>query len=193
MDGQPFELVRRLGPTLAGVGVWAGSIGWTSGSWTAVACERRFGLNARPQIVQLGLALIVIGTAGTIGTLIPGFPITVAVVCWGVAGLGMGIAYNTDSVLAIQAPSDHSAAMVAASMQLTDSLGQVLGTGMGGVVLGIAHWMKQGTAVGIGITFGLTMAVCAGGILLAPRMACPSGPAPAKPRLGTTVEIAPGR
>ena len=193
MDVQPFELVRRLGPTLAGVGVSAGSIGWTSGSWTAMACERRFGLNARPQIVQLGLALIVIGTAGMIGTLIPGFPITVAVVCWGVAGLGMGIAYNTHSVLAIQAPSDHSAAMVAASMQLTDSLGPVLGTGMGGVVLGIAHWMKQGTAVGIGITFGLTMAVCAGGILLAPRMACSSGPAPAEPRLGTTLEIAPGR
>jgi MFS family permease len=180
-----LELVRRLGPTLAGLGVSAGSIGWTSGSWTAVVFERRFGINARPRIVQVGLALIIVGIVGTIGTLIPGFPVAIAIVCWGIAGLGMGIAYNTNSVLAIQAPSDYSAAIVASSMQLTDSLGQVLGTGLGGVVLGIANWTKQGTAVGIGVTFGLTIAVCSGGIILAPRMAAPARRIPAEPRVAT--------
>jgi len=169
-----LELLRGLAPTLAGVGVSAGSIGWTSGSWTAVALERRFGITARPQIVRVGLALIIVGTAGTIGTLIHGFPLGIAIACWGVAGLGMGIAYNTDSVLAIQAQSEHSAARVTSSMQLTDSLGQVLGTGMGGVVLALASWTKLGTPAGIGVTFGFTIVVASIGMLLAPRM---SGPA----------------
>jgi len=55
-------------------------------------------------------------------------------------------------------------------MQLTDSLGQVLGTGMGGVVLALASWASWGTSVGIGIAFVLTIAICLAGILLAPRM-----------------------
>jgi MFS family permease len=165
-----LELIRGLGPTLAGVGVSAGSIGWTSGSWTAVALDRRFAIRARPQIVQVGLALVIVGTLGIVGTLIQGFPLGIAILAWGVAGLGMGIAYNTDSVLAIQAQSEHSAAVVTSSMQLTDSLGQVLGTGMGGVVLELATWTKLGTPTGIGITFGLTIAVCSIGMCLAPRM-----------------------
>jgi MFS family permease len=166
-----LEIVRGLTPTLAGIGVSAGSIGWTSGSWMAVAFDRRFGITARPQVVRIGLSLMIIGTAGTIGVLIHGFSIWLAIVCWAVAGLGMGIAYNTDSVLAIQAETEHSAASVSASMQLTDSLGQVLGTGMGGVALAIATWAGWGTSVGIGITFGLTISVCVAGISLAPRMA----------------------
>lgn len=169
-----LELVRGLNPTLAGIGVSAGSIGWTSGSWTAVALDRRFGLTARPQIVRAGLALVIVGTAGTIGTLIHGFPVGIAIACWGVAGLGMGIAYNTNSVLAIQAQSEHSATTVTSSMQLTDSLGQVLGTGMGGAVLALATWTRLGTPAGIGITFGLTIVVCFIGVLLAPRMSAPA-------------------
>jgi MFS family permease len=168
-----LELVRGLSPTLAGVGVSAGSIGWTSGSWAAVALDRRFGITARPQVVRVGLMLMALGTAGTIGTLVHGFPIAIAIVCWGLAGLGMGMAYNTNSVLAIQAETEHSAAMVSSSMQLTDSLGQVLGTGMGGVVVAVASWARWGTSVGIGIAFVLTIAVCLAGIGLAPRMTAP--------------------
>jgi MFS family permease len=169
-----LELVRGLSPTLAGVGVSAGSIGWTSGSWIAVAFDRRFGVTARAQVVRIGLMLVILGTAGTVGTLVHGFPVGIAIGCWGLAGFGMGIAYNTDSVLAIQAETEHSAATISSSMQLTDSLGQVLGTGMGGVVLAIATWAGWGTSVGIGITFGLTIAVCITGILLAPRMGTPA-------------------
>ena len=165
-----LELVRGLTPILAGIGVSAGSIGWTSGSWATVALERRFGVSARPQVVRLGLALIMLGTTGTIGTLIHFFPLGIAISSWGLTGLGMGIAYNTDSVLAIQAQSEHSAATVTSSMQLTDSLGQVLGTGMGGVVLALARWAQWGIPAGIAITFSQTIAVCATGFLLASRM-----------------------
>jgi MFS family permease len=168
-----LELVRGLSPGLAGVGVSAGSIGWTSGSWIAVVLDRRFGITARPQIVRIGLVLLMIGTAGTIGTLIRSCPVALAIASWGIAGLGMGIAYNTDSVLAIQAHSEHSPATVTSSMQLTDSLGQVLGTGMGGVVLALAAWARHGTPAGIGITFGLTIAVAFIGALLTPRMSAP--------------------
>ena len=165
-----LEIVRRLSPTLAGIGVSAGSVGWTSGSWAAVALDRRFGVSARATVVRAGLMLMALGTAGTVGTLVHGFPVGIAIACWGFAGLGMGIAYNTNSVLAIQAETEHTAAAVSSSMQLTDSLGQVLGTGMGGVVLAVASWASWGTSVGIGIALALTVAICLAGIVLTPRM-----------------------
>jgi MFS family permease len=168
-----LELVRGLNPTLAGIGISAGSIGWTSGSWLAVVFERRFGVTARAQVVRIGLGLMILGTAGTAGTLVHGFPIAIAIAFWGLAGLGMGISYNTNSVLAIQAATEHSAATVSSSMQLTDSLGQVLGTGVGGIVLTIARWAKWGTSIGIGLTFGMTIVVCVAGAVLTPRMDAP--------------------
>jgi MFS family permease len=173
-----LELVRGLNPTVAGIGISAGSIGWTSGSWLAVASERRFGVTARAQVVRIGLTLMIVGIAGTAGTLVHAFPIALAIACWGFAGLGMGISYNTNSVLAIQAVTEHSAATISSSMQLTDSLGQVLGTGMGGIVLTIARWAKWGTSTGIGLTFGMTILICVGGSLLTPRMDAPGTSSP---------------
>jgi MFS family permease len=184
-----LEIVRGLSPTLAGLGVSAGSIGWTSGSWAAVALDRRFGISARPQVVRAGLVLMALGTAGTIGTLVHGFPVGIAIACWGLAGLGMGVAYNTNSVLAIQAETEHTAAAVSSSMQLTDSLGQVLGTGMGGVVLALASWASWGTSVGIGIAFVLTIAICLAGILLAPRMSAQAIARTGAPTLLSATEL----
>jgi hypothetical protein len=56
-----LELVRGLTPTVAGIGISAGSVGWTSGSWTTVALDRRFEISARPQVVRAALALIILG------------------------------------------------------------------------------------------------------------------------------------
>jgi hypothetical protein len=67
-----LELVRGLTPTVAGIGISAGSVGWTSGSWTTV--DRRFGISARPQVVRAALALIILGTAGTAAALVRGIP-----------------------------------------------------------------------------------------------------------------------
>jgi len=70
---------------------------------------------------------MVIGMAGTAGTLVHGFPIGIAIAFWGFAGLGMGISYNTNSVLAIQAVTEHSAA----NRQLFHAADGFPGTGAG--------------------------------------------------------------
>jgi hypothetical protein len=41
---------------------------------------------------------------------------------------------------------------------------------MGGVALSTASWLGWSRAGGIAIAFGLTLAVCAAGILLSPRL-----------------------
>src|SRR5713101_8055421 len=130
-----LEMVRGLSPTTAGVALSIGSIGWTSGSWTQAACDYRFGPGARPRIMLFGLLVLAIGIGGAAGTVVTRYPLGVAIVAWGLAGLGMGICYNTSTVLSIQAETGHSAGTVSSSMQLTDSLGQTLGAGFGGAAM----------------------------------------------------------
>jgi len=165
-----LEVVRGLSPTLAGVALSVGSIGWTSGSWLGAFLDHRFGPQARPRIVLGGLILLAIGIGGAATSLLPGWPIPIAVVAWGVAGLGMGMSYNINSVLAIQSVSEHSAGTVASSMQLTDALGQALGTGFGGAAMSLAAWAAWGTPSAIGIAFALSVAVCTLAMTLHPRL-----------------------
>jgi MFS family permease len=165
-----LEMVRGLSATTAGVALSMGSIGWTSGSWTQAACDYRFGSRARPLIMLFGLLAMAGGIGGAAGTVVTSYPLGVAIVAWGLAGLGMGICYNTSTVLSIQAETDHSAGTVSSSMQLTDSLGQTLGTGFGGAAMTLAAWASWGTSAGIGGAFALSVVVCAAGIALTPRL-----------------------
>jgi MFS family permease len=165
-----LEVVRGLSATLAGVALSVGSIGWTSGSWLAAFLDHRFGPNARPRIVLCGLILLAIGIGGAASALLPNCPIGIAVAAWGLAGLGMGMSYNIDSVLALQSVNDHSAGTVSSSMQLTDSLGQALGTGFGGAAMSLATWAAWGTPWAIGMAFALSVAISAAAMALTPRL-----------------------
>jgi hypothetical protein len=165
-----LEMVRGLSATTAGVALSMGSIGWTSGSWTQAACDYRFGSGARPRIMLFGLLILAIGIGGAASTVVGSDPLGVAIFAWGLAGVGMGICYNTSTVLSIQAETGHSAGTVSSSMQLTDSLGQTLGAGFGGAAMTLAAWASWGTSAGIGAAFALSVVVCAIGMALTPRL-----------------------
>jgi hypothetical protein len=117
-----------------------------------------------------GLLLLVTGISGASSVLLHSCPVTVGIVFWGVAGLGMGICFNTDTVLAIQSTSEYSAGMVSSSMLLSDSLGQTLGTGFGGGAMALARWIGWGRSHGIGITFAISVAVSLVAIITCPRL-----------------------
>jgi MFS family permease len=165
-----LELERGLTATIAGIGLSVGSVGWTSGSWLQAYLDYRFGPEVRPRFMLGGLLLLASGIAGASSVLLRNCPISVGIAFWGVAGLGMGICFNTDTVLAMQSTSEYSAGMVSSSMQLSDSLGQTLGTGFGGGAMALARWMGWGRSCGIGVTFALSVAICLVAMLTSPRL-----------------------
>jgi len=63
-------------------------------------------------------------------------------------------------------------------MQLTDSLGQALGTGFGGAAMSLAAWAAWGTSSAIGMAFALSVAICAIAIALNPRLSLALAPEP---------------
>ena len=85
----------------------------------------------------MGLLLIAFGLAGIASVLFPGVAVGVAPVAWGVAGLGMGLAYSTLSLVVLEgAPADQQG-NASASLQLSSVLGSALGTGLGGAIIAL--------------------------------------------------------
>lgn len=127
----------------------------------AAGLDYRYGATARPRMLLGGTLLIAIGIAGAASALLPRSPLAITFVSWTLAGFGMGISFNIDNLLAIQTRTEYSAGRISSSMQLTDSLGQALGAGFGGGAMALATWAAWGTASGIGLTFALSVGVCA--------------------------------
>jgi MFS family permease len=104
---------------------------------------RRFGV--------VGISLVVVGIGGIALALSSAVPAAVAWLAWGVGGLGMGMAYSMPSLVVLgDAPPDEVGAMTA-SLQLTDTLGMALGTGVGGsiVAFGAASGWARSTSIGL--------------------------------------------
>jgi MFS family permease len=144
----PLALTEARGQpaTIAGLALTAATITWTGGAWVQAHLAAR---QERRWLVIAGLALIAVGIAGSAAVLSPGVPVLLAPLAWGVAGLGMGFAYSTISLVVLESASQGQEGTAAAAMQLANILGGALGTGLGGVLIGSASAGDGGLQVAL--------------------------------------------
>lgn len=133
----PLALISIRGQTasVAGIALTTATIGWTSGAWIQAhlaASRSRRGLEIT------GLALIALGIIGVVATLALAVPALLAALAWGVAGLGMGLAFSTNSLAVLEAAQPGQEGTASAALQLSNVLGVALGAGIGGVIIGNA-------------------------------------------------------
>src|SRR5260370_29819569 len=133
----PLTLISLRGQStiLAGVALTAATLSWTAGSWLHAHLAPRHG---RRLLVTAGLLLVALGLAGIASVLIPGIPVVVATLAWGVAGLGMGLAYSTLNLVVLETAPAGQEGSASASMEISSVLGSALGTGLGGGIVGFA-------------------------------------------------------
>jgi MFS family permease len=165
----PLTLVSIRGQNtiIAGIALTAATLTWTAGSWVQAHLAPRQG---RRMLVTVGLLMIALGLTGITSVLIPGIPVIVAIVAWGVGGLGMGLAYSTLSLVVLEtAPTDQMGS-ASASMELSSVLGTALGTGLGGVIIGFAAVTGRSPSWGITVIDMLVIAVIGLTILTAVRL-----------------------
>ena len=129
-------------------------------------------------LVIIGLLLIALGLAGITSVLIPGIPVIVAIVAWGVGGLGMGLAYSTLSLVVLETAPGDQMGSASASMELSSVLGTAIGTGLGGVIIAFAAGSGRSPSWGITVIDLLVIAVIGLSILTAVRL--PGRPPPAE-------------
>jgi MFS family permease len=147
----PLSLIEVRGQStmVSGIALTAATIMWTTGAWMQARVAARRG---RRQLTIGGLLLLIAGIAGVAIVLMPVVPVAIAALAWGIAGLGMGLAYSTTTLVVLESapPGEEGAASSAA--QLANVLGTALGTGIGGTLVTLANaWAAHSTRIGIAL------------------------------------------
>lgn len=149
--------VRDLPPSVVGLALTAGALLWVAGSWFQDRDEARTGGAAtqRALRVRVGLVLVLVGTGSVAAVILSAsLPVVLGVAAWGVAGLGMGLAYPGSTLVALGAPSAQSG-LAAASLLVAETVGVSAGAGAGGTLIALSVHLDRGLPLGLGWAFVL--------------------------------------
>jgi MFS family permease len=164
----PLSLVavRHQSTALAGAALTAATISWTGASWLQSRYVNALGARF---FVRIGLAIVVLGIAGTAATLLDAVPPPIAVATWGVGGFGIGLVYSSLSLTMLREAEPGREGEATAALQLTDNLGVAFGAGIGGaaVAIGATHGHE---ALGIAIAYAIAAAAAVVGAAAAARI-----------------------
>ena len=162
----PLMLTKVHGWTLvqAGVALSTGAVFWSLGS----AIQSRIRLQAhRRQGLVLGFVLMLAGILGVAMPLLLGWPPVGVVLGWGLAGLGIGLAFPMLSVLTLSLSAPGEQGRNASALQLGDALGCSAALAVAGALFNAAG--ASAAAVGSLWVLGLAGLLALIGALLASR------------------------
>src|SRR5437764_1277178 len=148
--------IRGQNTIIAGIAFTAATLSWTAGSWLLAHFAPKRG---RRMLVLSGLLIVAIGIAGIAIILIPAIPAQIAILAWGVGGLGMGLAYSTISLVVLETAPKDQVGSASASMELSSVLGTALGTGLGGAIIAFAAGTGSSQIGGVAVIDILVIAV----------------------------------
>ena len=151
----PLALVqaRHLSPTVAGLTLTVGAIGWSLGSWY----QGRPGLAAsRVHLVRGGAGLVTFATASVFTIVFDQLPAWTSAAVWVFGAAGMGLSTASLSVLLFANVHQSVAGQNAAALQLSSTLGSVTMVGLAGVLFAYLH--PRTGPVGTFLPIGLCMA-----------------------------------
>ena len=188
-----------LSSTVTGLVIATGALVWTAGSWTQARLERardaaapapwsrtlgvRRDLRVRIGVAVLGvgvltqvvaLALAPSGGVALEGGAGPGAALLVAILGWALAGLGIGFAHASSSVLAFECAEREGveAGAVSSALQLSDGVASAVATGVAGALLALLT-PQAGLGVGLAAAYGVGAAAVALSLLAAWRIGAP--------------------
>ncbi|HKE99827.1 MAG TPA: MFS transporter [Actinomycetes bacterium] len=167
--------VRGQSSTAAGLALTAATVTWTAGSWT----QARLAPRGRWRLlVTTGLAVLFAGITGVAAVLLPAVPVPTAALAWGFGGIGMGVVFSTCTLVILQTTEPERAGAASAAMQLAQTLGVALGTGLGGAGVALAASGAWPVRDAIGATDGLSLLALVLAMVAAARL--PRGPGDAR-------------
>ena len=145
--------VRGANAAAAGLALTSATLAWSAGAWIQARFVQTQGIRF---FVGLGFGVVAAGLAATLAVLMPAVPWAVAVATWGVAGLGMGLSYSALSLAVLREAPPAEVGAATSALQLSDTLGTALGTGVAGAVTAAGEraaadpWIALAAAFAIG-------------------------------------------
>ena len=165
-----LALVSGRGQTVtqAGISLTAATLTWTAGSWVQARLSGRY---PPERFVQTGLAVAVLGLAAFGVVLLPEISPWLAIPTFGLAGLGMGLAYAPLTLIVLRDAAPGEQGSASSALSLTDSLGTALGTGVTGALVAASVRADGMVVNGLVAGFGVAIGVGLVGLVLSGRLA----------------------
>ena len=166
----PLSLVHHHGftPAFAGVVLTCGAVAWFSGSW--IAANIAF-FDDKPRRAQLGILAVAAGVALSAATLWTVIPAIVTIAGWSLAGLGMGMAMSTLSVLLLDNSRQGEEGVNSSALQINDAITQSLALSLGSAAF--AALLTREPMLGYLVNFAGAFAIGFLAALAAPRLLKP--------------------
>lgn len=158
---------RGLSLAEAGITLTAATIVWTGGSWVQARGSARW---ATHRFVQVGFATAFAGLALFSLVLLPEVPWPFAIPAFALAGFGMGLSYSPQALIVLRESAPAEQGAMSSALSLTDTVGTALGTGIAGAIIAAGVRGSGALMPGLGIAFGVALAVGLAGIMLTSRL-----------------------
>jgi MFS family permease len=160
--------IRGAGTLLGGLALTASAVTWAAGSWLQA---RLAGRGSRRALIAVGVSLIGVGIGLEAAVpLTSAAPVWLAAAAWAVSGMGMGIAFSTATLTIIESAPPGGEGAASAAIQLANTLGIGLGTGVAGGVVAFAAAGAMGEAPGIAVADLLMLVACGATLAIVGRM-----------------------
>ena len=166
----PDAEVRGETALQAGITLTAGTIFWTAGSWIQARYQRRWDLD---RFIRTGLFIVIIGLTLFTLVLSPAVPSWMSVPLFGLAGLGMGMAYAPTTLLILREAPPAEQGSASSALQMFDALGTALGTGVTGAAVAASVRATGVPTTGLAVGFGIAIGVGILGLAMSGRLRSP--------------------
>ena len=120
---------RGLSPSMAGLALSAGALGWSAGSWYQGHSRNGW---SRHRFLRVGTLGVCAGLALTVSAVWASVPVTVAVLGWTIAGLGMGLTSASLSMLTLSMSAPGQQGANGSALQLCEAVTVAAAMAVGG-------------------------------------------------------------
>ncbi|WP_028476081.1 MFS transporter [Nocardia sp. CNY236] len=168
----PLLLVRERGltPSIVGLVLAAGAIGWFAASWVQGRTPERW---PPTRWLVTGMTIEAAGIATITATVVPAIPIAVCVAGLVLLGVGMGLIYPVLPVATLSLSAPHEQGANTSALQLSESL--FVTAALAGTGVLFAVWLSHSASTAYLAGFAPAQALALLGVLIAWRTRLPAG------------------
>lgn len=155
----------------SGFALAVGAITWVVGAWGQAKFDARGGDRGRRHRIITGFMLLTAGLAMIAISLVTGTGAgaVLAIIGWGIGGLGMGLVYPSVTTLALSQSADEHKGATSGSLQLSETLSVAIITGLSGAFVKLGTSAEWDPTIAIAIVFVLTGMAALAGIVAGAR------------------------
>ncbi len=155
--------VHGYSATVTGAVIATGSVSWAVGSWLQSRLDARSAATRAPRLRGGAVALLAGLALQVVALYAPAAPLAIVLVGWVMAGVGIGTAHSTASVVAFSLSPAGEEGRVSAALTIADQWTSAVGAGVGGALLALGArlaWTEQ-DAIALAMAFALALGALA--------------------------------